>query len=213
MYRNICQLEITFCDGSVYIGSGFVLSDSAIVTAGHCVYEYITDPINGRWVSSIRVAPAYENGSMPYGSVTATSFSCGSGWSSKSDVTQDWGLIHVNNNFTSRCGRLGLRYQSNSYVGSDVFVAGYPVRKGDSLEMVVNGMYMYADRDELDWDSSSMVSYSKVDTSDGQSGAPVFRYYSDNGYTAIAVHRGIYNGRNSGVRFSKSLYDRLMDYR
>lgn len=213
MYRNICQLEITLRDGSVCIGSGFVLSDSVIVTAGHCVYEYITDSQYGAWVSSIRVAPAYENGFMPYGSVTATSFTCGNGWRIYGDKTQDWGLIHVSNNFTSRCGRLGMRYQPDSYVGSDVFVAGYPKEIGDSLDREVNGMYMYADRDTVDWDSSSIVSYSKVDTSNGQSGAPVFRYYSDTGYTTIAINRGIYNGRNSGVRLSKALYDHLKEFR
>lgn len=208
-YRNTCRLIINLSNGSTALGTGFVLSDSAIVTAGHCVYDYYT----GKWAKSIRVIPAYENGLMPYGSAMGTSFSCGSAWKDSGDAQQDWGVIHVNNSFPSKCGYLGLRYQSNTYVDTYFYLAGYPGRVGDHLQTEVNGNYMYCGFGKVTWNSSSVVSYTELDTSEGQSGAPVMKYYSDTGYTAVAIHRGTYNGRNSGVRLSEWLFNYLMSYR
>lgn len=212
-YRNTCRLRMKFSDNSYHIGTGFVLSDSAIATAGHCVYEFDTDTTNGNWVTSIEVWPAYSNGTKPYGAVTGTSFECGSAWKNSKDATQDWGIIQVSNNFPSLCGYLGLRWQSGTYVGTSVTVPGYPAKIGNSLETTVNGKYMYVHSNNVTWNSSSVVTYEQLDTSGGQSGAPVFYYSSDTGYTAIAIHRGQYNGKNSGVRLSEWLYNHMMTYR
>lgn len=205
--------RMKFSDNSYHIGTGFVLSDSAIATAGHCVYEFDTDTTNGNWVTSIEVWPAYSNGTKPYGAVTGTSFECGSAWKNSKDATQDWGIIQVSNNFPSLCGYLGLRWQSGTYVGTNVTVPGYPKKIGNSLETTVNGKYMYVHSNNVTWNSSSVVTYEQLDTSGGQSGAPVFYYSSDTGYTAIAIHRGQYNGKNSGVRLSEWLYNHMMTYR
>lgn len=44
----------------------------------------------------------------------------------------------------------------------------------------------------------------------GLSGSPVVRYYTDTGYTAIAIHRGVYNNTNCGVRISQWLYNNFI---
>ena len=108
---------------------------------------------------------------------------------------------------------MGLRWQSGTYVGTSVTVPGYPAKIRDSLETTVNGQYMYVHSNNVTWNSSSVVTYEQLNTSGGQSGAPVFYYSSDTGYTAIAIHRGQYNGKNSGVRLSEWLYNHMISYR
>ncbi|MDO4945864.1 MAG: hypothetical protein Q4E74_11780 [Ruminococcus sp.] len=122
--------------------------------------------------------------------------------------------MKIDSDFVSKCGYLGLRYQGSSYKNDFVSVAGYPGKVGDHLETNVYGRHMYTHSENVSADVSNIVCYNKLDTSGGQSGAPVVVYDSDNGYTAIAIHRGTNAyGANCGVRLSEWLFDYLVDLR
>lgn len=210
-YRNTCRLVIMNNNGDTFKGTGFILSDNYIVTAGHCVYNKHDF---GGWAKSITVYPAFYNTTAPYGFVKGTAYTCGSGWYDNENIEQDWGIIKINSNFVSKCGYLGLRYQGNSYEDDYVQVTGYPHYVGDGLSKDVYGRHMYTHSEKVSGDTSSLVCYQKLDTSGGQSGAPVIETYSDTGDTVIAIHRGTNNKNvNCGVRLSEWLFDYLVDLR
>ncbi|MBO5448687.1 MAG: trypsin-like serine protease [Ruminococcus sp.] len=203
-YRNTCSLEIKRPDGVTYIGTGFILSNNAVITAGHCVYD------DGEWATSIKVYPAKYGSTNPYGYATGTSFSCGSAWKNSGNTSQDWGLIRINSssNLCGKCGSLGLRWQSGTYVDDYVSIAGYPVTYKSKTP---NGKYMYKHSGKISSNTSSVLTYKDIDTSGGESGAPVVEYYQDSGWTAIGIHRGTINGKNSAVRISEWLFNYFID--
>lgn len=194
-FRNTCYLRIVHNDGSTALGTGFILNNNYVVTAGHCVYKEDC----GGWNKSVTVYPAKYGSTNPYSYAVSTGFICGTAWKESGTVDQDWGVIKINSTFADQCGYLGLRYQSASYVDEFVSIGGY-----DSSYMKYHGNYVTNN-------TSSLVYYQKLDTDNGQSGSPVVKYYNSTGYTAIAIHRGQKNGVNCGVRLSQWLFNYLID--
>lgn len=193
-------------NGKTYIGTGFILSNSAVATAGHCVYDSST----GGWATSIKIFPAKHGTVNPFGYATSTGLSCGAAWKNSGDVSQDWGLIRVSesSHLCDKCGCLGLRWQSGTYVNDHVSIAGYPF---EAKSTTPNGEYMYKHSGKITSNTSSVLTYKDIDTSGGESGAPVVEYYEDTGYTSIGIHRGLINDKNSAVRISEWLFNYFVD--
>src|SRR5207248_9320300 len=53
-WRCVCSLLITAQSGTMYLGTGWLVSPRVVLTAGHCVY--MSD--EGGWASQIEVIPA-----------------------------------------------------------------------------------------------------------------------------------------------------------
>lgn len=66
-HRWMGRLSFSVPGGTSYC-SGTAISGNVMVTAAHCVY----DTTNNRWHSNWVFAPAYRNGSVPYGTFAAT---------------------------------------------------------------------------------------------------------------------------------------------
>ncbi|MDD4123739.1 MAG: hypothetical protein PHD50_02550, partial [Bacilli bacterium] len=66
-------------------------------------------------------------------------------------------------------------------------------------------------------DSFSKGLVTNLDSSGNQSGGPIYRYYNDTGYTAIAILRGgsneIGNEYSDGRIIDYALYNLLISYR
>ena len=205
-HRNTVHLSIKFPKGQS-MGTGFMLGPSAVATAGHCVY----DSSMGGWAEKIMVYPAREGkDGIPY-SAGSTKLEAGGNWVKNRDVTDDWGVIQLNSNIGNKVGWLGLKYQAGAYTGN-VTVAGCPgeVRGVNYFD----NPYMFKHTSAISSDDKwRMLYYKNLDTSGGQSGAPVYRYYADTGYTAIAIHRGQNKSTNVGVRIHEWLFNKLVSYR
>jgi V8-like Glu-specific endopeptidase len=88
-WRWICKLIITFPDGGKLAGTGFFIGSKAVMTAGHCVYSRE----RGGWANEIMVIPGMMGESLPFGSITATSFRSNEGWIKNQDSNYDYGCI------------------------------------------------------------------------------------------------------------------------
>lgn len=70
-YCNTVYLETTYSDGYEGIGSGFVIGPYAVATAAHCLYS----EDHGGYAVSVKVVPAKNGTTEPYGSETVSSAS------------------------------------------------------------------------------------------------------------------------------------------
>jgi len=201
-WRTLVKLFITAADSSNWICSGALVDNFHALTAGHCVY--MKD--NGGWVSSIQVVPGYDNGYMSYNYAWATYLRSYSGWTDYQMTEHDWGLVTLDRNVGSWVGYLGRMTASSSdavYIGT-LNTAGYP---GD----LCSGECMYWDADS----GRTATEYNHwyyMDTAGGQSGSPVWVYYSSSGSRYIlTIHTNgdDGSGSNHGTRLNQDKYDRL----
>ena len=63
-WRWICQLIITYSNGSRARGTGWFIGPHTVMTAGHCVHS----AANGGWAREIEVIPGMNAASRPFGS-------------------------------------------------------------------------------------------------------------------------------------------------
>lgn len=201
-WRRICALRITFKNGRVYRGTGFLIGPRAVATAGHCVYL----KSEGGWAKSIEVSPGASGTARPFGSSTSTQFRSVKGWVDGGRPESDYGCVVLQQGaFGGRnLGAFGFAAWSPAeLVAAPAVVAGYP---GDKPFAELWGMSR-----KLKSVSSEQVTYD-IDTMGGQSGAPVYIKRNGQRY-CVAIHN--YGGAkvNSATRITQSVYQRLAAWR
>lgn len=201
-----------------YRGTGFVLGSNAVATAAHVIYNGET----GKYPDSVKVVPA-KNGSVePYGSVGVATAQgknliVSSGFISNPGPDHDWGIILLDTDIGSKTGWMGIRWQSASYNNLQVWNTGYPtIVDGESA-----GKKMYVGTGAVR-DCTENQFQGTWDASRGNSGGPVFGYYSD-GDTVIGIFTSGSKEINDGsaypeahstaTRITKEMFDLFMLYR
>jgi len=152
----VCLLKIKDHLGKKYTGTGFIISDRCIITAGHCVF------FKGNWVSSIEIIPGADGTLKPFGKFISKTFRTVGGWMNHDDPNFDYGAIILeegqNFNFQDYI-KYGLISQRN-----DVHLLGYPSDKVGT-QWLSNGNIVNETNLKLFYDA---------DTVGGNSGSPVF---------------------------------------
>ncbi len=204
-WRAIASLLITAADNSTWIGTGWFVGPKTLITAGHCVFIK-NSGVPGRdgWVKKIQVMPGRNGSTLPYGSVTSTSFRSVSGWFNSGDQNFDYGAILLGTNLGNTVGWFGYQVLNDGdLTASTVNIAGYP---GDKPAGTM-------------WFQSNKVAsvgprkvYYDIDTAGGQSGAPVWRVVGGNRY-GLAIHA--YGGAttNSGTRITSPVASNIVAWK
>jgi V8-like Glu-specific endopeptidase len=192
-WQWICSLVITAQDGSRWLGSGWLASPRAVITAGHCVYLHG----HGGWPAQIDVYPARNGGNKPYSS-TATSFRSVYGWTRNQKPANDYGAIVLPQ--AVPVGFFGYTSMSDEQLsGRLVSVYGYP---SDKPAGTLWGRYR-----QLQQVLPRTLVYN-IATVGGQSGSPV---WDKNGPTRLVV--GIHNygdaSGNSATRITDEVFDNI----
>lgn len=191
---GIVQLELTWPNGGTGTCTGFMISQDALATAGHCVYN----SSKGGWVSNVKVNASRKGSTYPFGTYNGTYFHTSQNYIN-GDSDFDYGVIEVSSDLGKKTGYFGFTWQSSSYNGSTVTVTGYPGEKIPGQWTMSGTVYAT---------STYLLSYN-VDTTGGQSGAPVYK----NGNIAVAIHIEAGSAANNGRRITESLYNWLMTFR
>lgn len=206
--RAVCKLIVTYPwtpAGKAWGGTGNLIGSRHVLTAGHVLHK----AAEGGWAKTIRVIPGMDGNTWWYGSelLTWPNFKqrSVSGWSEDQDIDYDYGLITLNTGFPA-LGTFGLLYLSGDDLDSTTaYILGYPGDKGNPMGRQQYGVPGGGGITDYD---STLVYYA-IDTSGGQSGAGVFRFW--NGVRAIfGVHGGQYDSdENRAARITKARHDQI----
>jgi V8-like Glu-specific endopeptidase len=204
-WRVHASLLITAADNSQWIGTGWFIGPHTLMTAGHVVHIKNSN-IPGRdgWVRKIVVMPGRNGASLPYGSVTATSFRSVVGWTSSGDENYDYGAIILPTNLGLTTGWFGFGVWGDSELTTVTGnISGYP---GDKP----SGTQWYAAR-RIASVNPRKVFYD-IDTAGGQSGSAVYRIINGGRY-GIAIHA--YGGAttNSGTRIVSPVFSNMVNWK
>ncbi|MCL6458583.1 MAG: trypsin-like serine protease, partial [Gorillibacterium sp.] len=117
---GIAYVISNFPNGSTQ-GTAFFISDRALATAGHVVY----DSELGGWANSITVSPSKNGSSIPFGTVAGTYFHTSGNFIANGDINYDYGVIEVADELGNDTGYFGYGYDSSPN-GDSVTITGYP---------------------------------------------------------------------------------------
>ena len=186
-------VKIIIPDG---FGSGFVVGDHVIATAAHCVYgEKISEILLFDTSGKITLKATPVEYHVPYFYVDNTD-----------SETYDYALISVKEDLSAyACFDLGVPLESFANGKSVVTVAGFPGTIGIApsttrVNTTTKHMLYLGNGVVTKMDNQDLLFY-ESDTSDGDSGGPVYITESLNGetfYTVVAIHAQGTNCHNAG---------------
>lgn len=205
--NSTCLLGSRFYPASnsnsfVAVGTGWLAGNNCVVTAGHVIYNTIDGP---GYAHHVAVYLAASNGTkLQYRECknlhTGSDFrdNCGSDEAMKNKgCFDDWGIIQVDEPFTVT-QHLGRKAVNNaSYMtGRSYSTQGYPQDRNEANGKPFSS-WAYWDmyyQDGTVGGGISMASTrflqlatSSFDSSNGQSGSPIYEYISGSGYCAEAI--------------------------
>jgi len=204
-WRVHCSLLITAADNSKWIGTGWFIGPHTVMTAGHVVYIK-NSGVPGRdgWVKNILVMPGRNGSSLPYGSVTSTSFRSVTGWTQSGSEFYDYGAIILPTNLGNTTGWFGFGvYSDSDLIASVGNISGYPGDKPAGTQ--------WYDYHKIASVNTRKVYYD-IDTFGGQSGSSVYRIINGGRY-GIAIHA--YGGAttNSGTRIVTPVFNNMLAWK
>lgn len=222
-YRYTCYMYSVYKDGTksgVY--SGFMIGAKAAVTAAHCVFD------GKSTLDHVVVIPGKNGGTEPYGSARSTKVAIMDEYVNNGNRADDWAIIELNWNIGYQSKWPALKYKSGSYNGTSVENTGYPAQYHCSLQnsaatLMISGKgtirYSYEYNDRFIYGRGTLRG--DWDATGGNSGGPVFAYYSDTGYTVIGILTAgtddgdSYNSNScytEVTRISSDMYEIFMSY-
>jgi V8-like Glu-specific endopeptidase len=200
-WRRICALRITFPNGAVYRGTGFLIGRRAVATAGHCVYL----ASQGGWARSVEVIPGMNDSTRPYGTATSSNLRSVAGWTQQARPECDYGCIVLpENSFGGvNLGAFGFAaFDAATLNAHAAVVAGYPGDKPFAQLWGMSRKFKTVNANTLVYD---------IDTMGGQSGAPV--YIIRNGQRcAVGIHNYGAGSGNSATRITPPVYSILNNW-
>lgn len=202
-WSTICQLDVEFPFGSDR-GTGWMIGSAAVATAGHCVFSHGL----GGWAKRIRVR--LPRGGDVSGSPAhrARAWDTTRAWVEHPDpissIRHDYGVVWLRAE-DAVAGVRELREEggdehdeapdADELRAQPVFVAGYPSPPPSHLpgfgKLVYHGQPPRSVTD-------TTVAYT-IDTSPGQSGAPVLRWDGSR-HRPVGIHLEQRGGRNFALR-------------
>ena len=163
-WRMICSLSIKGPWADL-LGTGWLVGPKTIVTAGHCVFS---SKEMGGWATSITVKPSVDAGTpVPFTAVEATQFRTLDVWKNTLDADFDIGAILLDQPLGDTLGFFQVASMTDDQLKDRlVNISGYPADPG-------NGEQQWWAKNRIKSLTPRRIFYD-VDTTGGQSGAPVF---------------------------------------
>ncbi|MFX1569449.1 MAG: trypsin-like serine protease [Promethearchaeota archaeon] len=195
-WSTVVRLHITWGTYNTF-ATGALIDKNHVLTAGHCVYSHT----HGGWADSIKVVPGEDNGNEPYGYAWAIKMRCYDDWKNFASPEHDFALLTLDRDIGLTTGWMGLytTLSSSSTYSELLYTAGYPAELDNGRNMYWTNDYGYEANEYNHW--------YYLDTSDGQSGGPIWIY--DNGlpYILSVVTSGVVGlNINYGTRINQNKY-------
>lgn len=198
-WRMICALKITTTAGQAYVGTGWMIGPSTVLTAGH----NIMGRSQGQTYEAreITVIPGRDAQTAPFGSIRLgrDRMDVHRDWADRFDPARDVGVLHLPGETGRETGWFALAAAPDAVLeGRLVNVAGYPgwMYPDTPDEYWAGGDELWWHRDALAGLSPRRIHYVS-DTTGGQSGGPVWSY-TDQGGAPIGVGIHAYGAPSRG---------------
>jgi len=203
-WRHICSLHIESQGGRHYVGTGWFIGPSTLMTAGHCVYLHD----DGGWPKSVVVTPALNGTVQPYGQAIATRFHSTEGWTQRRDTNCDYGALQLNDpdaHFGDLPGWFAFGALDDANLKTNLAnIAGYPADLDRASRLYFHSRLVTSV-------SASKLFYD-IDTYGGQSGSPIFFTIGDE-RVAVGVHTTGSSTSNSGTRITDEVAQNMRLWR
>lgn len=185
-YNRICSLSIARPGAPPMVGTGWLLNDRTVVTAGHCLH----DPVYGP-AASVTAIPARDGDYAPFGWATATRWATAPGWVGTWLPAADFGVAFFDTPFA--VGGLAFAPASDARLPLlDLILSGYPSYGTADRQLYAKGRVNSVEADALGY---------FLDTTEGESGAPLLAPFGNTAFV-IGIHTlGGYD-ENRGVRLT-----------
>lgn len=188
-------------------GTAFLEGENLLVTAGHLCYDSMEDDYELGWTEDLYFYPGGYTDlegehHHPYGSARRQGIIVASAWKNDNNNNYDWGVVTLQTPIGETVGNLGKRWQSASYVGTNVTTIGYPMLLG-----LNNYYFMYKSTGTVTSNTSYILTCN-YNTYDRASGAPILL---NNSSVVIGIQSGADNSNSYAVRITEYLYDLLQE--
>lgn len=178
-HDSICYLELEDEIGDVRYGTGFLISDTCVITAAHNLYMPNDQRKGGRLkkVSWVHVYPGFK-GEPHLNWQKSNQFKKPRRYSRPGCNNYDYAAIILPRSVSNGNSGVGLSYHTPKNKGAGIEISGYP--KGISEQFFYTGYISESDNHTLEYD---------IRTTTGISGAPVMECHNDE-YVVVGVHGG-----------------------
>ena len=134
-YSTVGKMFMTF-DGQDYVGTGWVIAEMAVFTAGHCVL----DRSSGRWADNILFIPQFDDEASPVGKWSAGTIFSLRGWTDRRGFEYDMAAYVTDRPIRPKTGSLG--WIANSAPNQGAYKsAGFPGQPVSGYDF--NGHHMW----------------------------------------------------------------------
>jgi glutamyl endopeptidase len=163
-WRMIASLDIVRSWNET-IGTGWLVGPRTVVTAGHCVFD--RNQLGG-WAEKITLTFGQDEDVHAAGPVVSTRFTALDRWVKRQEPDFDIGAIHLDTPIGERLNWFGVASRPDKdLLDFLVNISGYPAERG--------GRQQWWARNRIRAVRPRRIFYD-IDTTGGQSGAPVFLY-------------------------------------
>lgn len=189
--------------------TGFLAGPYVALTNGHVVW----DDVRRQFARNLVIAPGQSGApgggaSRPFGTRAAVRLATNPGWVETAKIQYDYGAAFFDTPFAGISTYMPLAFDVAPAAGSQVRVAGYPnTVKGSATQD------QWVASDKVVTVQSRLLRY-RVDTSNGNSGSPVWQVLGGGQVRTIAIHStgDTTNNGNSGARLVSDNFDLLSEW-
>ena len=156
-YKQVVLINMTFSDGKTYIGSGTMVGDDTVLTAGHNVYS----KQNG-WATKVTVYAGVNGQKYEIGKAQSKKLMALKPWTDSGNSEYDMAAIKLDSSLGKKTGTLPVT--SSMKVNDKIETSGYPGDKGGNVQYKSAGVLKELTERHLRYE---------MDTNPGQSGSSV----------------------------------------